>query len=308
MASGTNKNTLVQWKTFNKFCDKLNIHEWPTSTETLCLFAQHLASRMRSVKTIESYLYGVVNLHLYAGVKPPDIKTFKVKLTLKGIKRKLKHRVRQAKPITPPLLIRIHDLLDFKEIDDVVFWAILLTSFYLLLRKSNLVPDSQETFDKNKQLTRRQVKVTKNSVAVAVTWSKTIQFHQRKLKLKMYSLPNNVLCPVKAFTRLLSMTDPKPEESCFLTKQGLPFSYNMLNYRIKKFLKLTGVKQYSKFSPHSLRRGGLLAGFKAGLPKKLLKVLGDWRSECFEVYLSFPKQIRDKAAKTIRNTLKKFSK
>lgn len=303
MARGTRNNMLVQWRALNQFCDKFNLHEWPISTDTLCLFAQYLAKRMRSVKTIEAYLYGTIQLHLYAGVKPPDIKHFQVKLTLRGIKRSLQHRVKQSKPFTPDLLRRIHSCLDFGKTNDVVFWAVLLTGFFLLLRKSNLVPLNQSTFDKNKQLTRKNVKVFKDFVRVTITWSKTIQFHQKKLFLKMFALPGNPLCPVRAFKKLFKHISPNPDESCFLTQDGRPFSYGMLNYRIKKFLQLIGVKRFFRYSAHSLRRGGLLAGYKAGLSKKFLKVLGDWRSECFEIYLSFPKETRDKAAKIIRDTI-----
>lgn len=261
---------------------------------------------MRSVKTVESYLYGVIKLHLYAGVKAPNIKDFQVRLTLKGIERKLQHRVRQQKPLTPELLLRIHSLLNFHRVNDVVFWAILLTGFFLLLRKSNLVAETQDTFDPKRQLTRKQVCLSESAVRVTITWAKTIQFNQRRLHLKMYRLSKNKLCPVRAFKKLFAMTSPRPEQSCFLTQEGLPFSYNMLNYRIKKFLKMAGVKKYNRYSAHSLRRGGLLAGFKAGLPKNYLKVLGDWRSQCFEVYLSFPKEIRDTAAKKVRDSLKNF--
>lgn len=306
VAEGTAKNKLVQWKAFNHFCDKFNLHEWPTSTETLCLFAQHLATRMRSVKSVESYLVGVVDLHLYAGVTPPSLKEFNIKLTLRGIRRSLKHRIKQPKPMTPQLLLKIFKLLYFDRFEDTVFWAILLTGFFLLLRKSNLVPNTQDSFDKTKHLTRKQVKLNKHFVKVTVTWSKTIQFHEKRLTYKMYSLPDSDLCPVKAFTRLFQRSIAELEQSCFLLRDGLPFSYNMLNYRIKKFLKAAKVKKFYKYSAHSLRRGGLLLGFKSGLPKKFLKALGDWRSECFEVYLSFPTEIRDTAAKKIREKLLKM--
>ena len=44
--------------------------------------------------------------------------------------------------------------LDLKKHRDLVFWAILLVGFFGMLRKSNLIPDSQASFDPIKQLTR----------------------------------------------------------------------------------------------------------------------------------------------------------
>lgn len=246
LAEGTTKNILVQWKAFNEFCDKFNLHEWPSSTDTLCLFAQHLARRMRSVKTVEAYLYGAIQMHLYARVSAPSLKDFQIKLTLRGIKRKLKYRVRQTKPLTPRLLLAIHQLLKPNNTNDTVFWAILITGYYLLLRKSNLVPDSQSSFDKMKHLSRKQVHVSQKYVKIKISWAKTIQFQERKLTLKMFRLKGSPLCPVKAFKKLFEVTSPGQNQSCFLDKNGKPFSYGMLNYRIKKYLCQAGAKKLSQ--------------------------------------------------------------
>lgn len=307
MAAGTTANVLVQWRAFEKFCVKYDTNEWPTSTETLCLFAQHLAARMRSVKSIKSYLIGVKKLHLYAGVPPPDLKEFHLQLTLKGLERELKHRVLQAKRMTPKLLLKIKSCLDPKNITHSAFWTILLTGFFLLLRKSNLVPDSKESFDAKKQLKRKQVSINKKWVRVVITWSKTIQFNQKKLNLKMFRIPNSPLCPVSAFEKYFELMPGLPEDPCFMCKDGIPFTYNQLQYYIKKFVKKVGVKKWYRYSAHSLRHGGLEWGYRQNLSKKYLKALGDWSSDCFEVYLSFSKQTRTKAAKRIRNSLKGFS-
>lgn len=307
MAAGTTANVLVQWKAFEQFCVKYNTNEWPTTTETLCLFAQHLATRMRSVKSIKSYLFGVKKLHLYAGVQPPDLKEFHLQLTLKGLERELKHRVVQAKRMTPKLLMKIWYLLDPKNKTHTLFWAILLTGFFLLLRKSNLVPHSKGSFDAKKQLKRKQVIIEQDWVKVVITWSKTIQFNQKKLVLKMFKIPNSPLCPVNAFRAYFKAIPGKPQDPCFMCEDGSSFSYNQLQYFIKKFIKEAGVKKWHRYSAHSLRRGGLEWGYKQNLSKKYLKALGDWSSDCFETYLSFSKQTRTRAAKVVRNSLKSFS-
>lgn len=296
----------MQWRTFYKFCENYKIHEWPVTTNTLCLFAQHLSKKFRSVKSIESYLYGVVKLHLYADIMPPNLKDFKIKITLLGLKRRLKHKIQQARPLTPKLLLLIKRFLTPSNTRHVVFWAILLTGFYLLLRKSNLVPNTRHSFDSKKHLSTKQVKITKNFVQITIYWSKTIQFHQRKLTQKMYALNRSQLCPVKAFNDLFSKLRHKTQGPCFVCSDGKLYSYNMLQHDLRKYLKLGGVKRFYRFSAHSLRRGGLTWGFKAGLSKKYLKSLGDWRSDCFERYLSFPKEVRNNASKIIRNSLLKI--
>lgn len=220
LAEGATKNILVQWRAFDSFCIKYNRHEWPTSTDTLCLFAQHLAKMMRSVKSIEAYLYSVVKLHQYANASPPNMKDFHVQLTLKGIRQKLNHTVKQAKPLTPELLLKIRQVLDMTCTENRVFWAILLTGFFLLLRKSNLVPDNCTSFNPNRQLCRKQVEIKKDYVKIIITWAKTIQFKQKKLVLKMFCLKDNLLCPVRAFQQLFERTRRELDQPCFKLKKG----------------------------------------------------------------------------------------
>lgn len=305
LAAGTISNVLIQWRAFNQFCKKFDRTEWPSNTETLCLFAQHLAERMRSVKSIESYLLGAVKLHRYAGETPPDIKSFDVQLTLKGLARKKKHRVRQAKPITPGMLLAIRDQLNFSRAIDVVFWTALLTSFFLLLRKSNIVPINRRSFDPRRQLTRQQIQLTKEWVKIKIYWSKTIQFHQRKLVYKLHRMKHSKLCPVAAFKKMFQLVQGTPQDPCFLCEDGFPLSYSMFKYRLKKYLKQAGVKTKC-ISAHSLRRGGLQWGYEMGIDKKLLKAMGDWKSECYEVYLSFLDRIRQKALELFREGLLRF--
>lgn len=188
----------------------------------------------------------------------------------------------------------------------MVFWTVLLTGFYLLLRKSNLVPNTQNTFNPTKQLKTEQVTITNNYVQIVITWSKTIQFHQRRIKQKMFRLRNHALCPVQAFRTLFRKLKPKIAGPVFICADGKPYSYNMLQHDLKKYLKLVGINKSHRFSAHSLRRGGLAWGYKIGLNKKYLKSLRDWRSECYQVYLSFPKEVRERASLSFKNSLKEL--
>ena len=44
----------------------------------------------------------------------------------------------------------------------------------------------------------------------------------------------------------------------------------------------------SNYSMHSLRRGGASLAFKAKVPTDLIKVHGDWASDCYLRYLAVP--------------------
>lgn len=258
---------------------------------------------MRLVNSINNYLSGIKTSHLYAGGSPTNLKEFQIQLTLKGIKLKVKHSVRRAKAITPKLLKLIYSKLNPKNHIHTVFWSVILTGFYLLLQKSHLVRNNCRSFNPKHQVTRNSIKLKPNYVQVVVTWSKTIQFNDKKLVLKMFAIPGCVLCPVKAFTRLFRYVKAEDTDAYFLCPNGKPFSDNMLKYYLHKCLSQAGVKNVSHFSSHSLRTGGLSWGYRIGLSKNYLKSVGDWKSDCYEVYLTFPKQVRDSAALPMRNTL-----
>ena len=123
-----------------------------------------------------NYLAGLRMLHLLTNVNPPDLKHFEVNITMRGLKRRMKHTVKQAAPLTPLLLAQIHGLLNLKKKVDAVFWAVLLLGFFLMARSSNLVPRSKSKWSPLKQLKRSSLIFNKNGMVVRIEWSKTIQF------------------------------------------------------------------------------------------------------------------------------------
>lgn len=207
--------------------------------------------------------------------------------------------------MTPKILKNIYGVMDMSNKLHMVLWTALLTGFLLLLRKSNLVPNTQNCFNPKKQLTRKRVTLCKDCVVITITWSKTIQSNQRKLKFKLLKMKDSVLCPVRAYEKMFKNIMADPDQPCFQLDTGLPLSYNMLQYHLKKFLFKVG-KNPKKFGSHSLRRGGLSWGNRLGIDKKLLKLYGDWRSSCFERYLAYPYRSRKTVAKKFRDSLKHF--
>ena len=133
---GTVQNLLSQWRAFYAFCNIYAIYVWLVMAHVLCLFVQFLSYNFKSPDSIVNYLTGVRTLHLLTNFPAPDMKDFEVK----GLRHCLKHRVKQASPITPLILGQIHGLLNLRKKFDVVFWSSLLLGFFLMVRASNLVP------------------------------------------------------------------------------------------------------------------------------------------------------------------------
>jgi hypothetical protein len=97
---------------------------------------QFLSRSFKSVNSIKNYLSGVKLLHLYLDDDYPKFDEFQLKLTLKGLAR-----------MNPQILLRIFELLDISKPYDATFWCLFLHAFFLMLRKSNLVPNSVKQLD-----------------------------------------------------------------------------------------------------------------------------------------------------------------
>ena len=79
-------------------------------------------------------------------------------------------------------------------------------------------------------------------------------------------------------------------------------------YRKKlKFLSdKLGIKK-GKLSTHGLRRGSVALGHLNGISESLLKVYGDWSSDCFKRYLQFPLAMRIEASRKMVERLQKLN-
>ena len=105
-----------------------------------------------------------------------------MRMFINGLKRIMPHTLKQAEPITPELLLRLSKVVNYKDQVELVAWTGLLLGFYMFLRKSNLVPDTMDTFE---QFCRSDLNLLglDRAMMCEIRWSKTIQFKQKILRL-----------------------------------------------------------------------------------------------------------------------------
>ena len=84
-------------------------------------------------------------------------------------------------PMTPQLLVKLSKVVNYKDQVEVVAWTGLLLGFYMFLRKSNLVPDTMDSFNAEQQLCRKDINLLglDKAMMIEIRWSKTIQFKQK---------------------------------------------------------------------------------------------------------------------------------
>ncbi len=297
LAPGTRKNLRGHYRSFTGFLQAVG---WTgtISVRILQRYIQYLSEKGLKATTIANYVAGVKFWVLLQGGSTGVFDSIIIKLMLKGVARLHPHMPRQALPITIPILLDFHRLMDMKNPFQASMWALFLIAFFLMCRKSNLTPESAGSFDSAKQFVRGQFQFRKNVMLVTVRWTKTIQFGERKLVIPLVESRNSPLCPVHAFKHMCSLVPAGPMDPAFcVRRKGIlcPITYGQFSSCLKKLI-LQSSRDPAKFSSHSFRRGGASFAYQAGLSAELVKLWGDWKSDAFYQYLQVPMELKAGAA------------
>ena len=200
--------------------------------------------------------------------------------------------VKQAAPMTPQILVEIFEVVDFSDGVQFAAWTALLSGFYLLFRKSNLVPDTSVTFLAAKQLSCENLFRMRDCYIAWAYWSKTIQFHGCYLEIPMLPNPDLRLFLVYWLDRYFGSVAGTPWDLAFCyikDRANMSLSYPQLSFWLKEWLTMKGYEP-TLFSSHSVRRGGMQWTVQSGLPHHLIKLLADWKSAAYERYLDMTLQ------------------
>ena len=286
----TKKGYLTHLTAYIEFCDRFSFNYFPCDNLQLCRFGQYLVKYrgLKSADSVGNYMSGIRTCIAMLGLAIPDPLEKQMQLFTQGLKTLMPHETKQMKPITPEMLIKIYDIVDFTNLTDMVAWVATLVGFTLFLRRSNLVPEAMTRFDADKQFCRKDFNViSPTSVMMAeVRWSKTIQFKEKVLRLPILPAGNKSICPVLWMHYMLEQIPGEPGDPAFMipSKEGkLALSANQLVARLKKWLTLIG-EDPDGYALHSLRRGGATFAHQCNIQGEMIKLLGDWASDAWRRY------------------------
>lgn len=265
-AQGTTANLRTQCRSFLLFCIYFSLVPFPAHCNTICLYVQFLARSFKSVSAIKNYVAGVKFLHLILDLPFVALSNFQLKLVIRGLTRLKCYTPKQALPITPFILQKMHPHLHCSNPLHAALWCCFLLSFYLFARKSNMVPPSHKKFNKNKQLQRQDIKVCSAGLLVRIKWSKTLQAAERVLYIPVCAIPGSFMCPVAAYHNMCRLVRAPPSAPAFLVphQKGLvSLTHASFTSHLKRLLGLAGVAP-AAYSGHSFRRGGGVLGLQGG--------------------------------------------
>lgn len=269
-------------KTYFRFCQMIGVHPVPASTTTICRYAAYLG-RSRAFSTVQQYLNIVRILHIETGLDNPMANNWTVTSLLKGMKRGKGLSPSYKLPIYPADLLRIYSAINLKVAEDSLFWAMITSCFFGLLRVSNVVFKAGTA----SPILQKDCKFSEKGVILTVRSSKTIQCKERVLEVPLPYVADSSLCPTTAILHLLGRSKPNRDKPLFAYDtingyQGLTAA--QVRQKLSQILARLGYHA-SDYGTHSLRRGGATWLILSGVPLPLVKAIGDWKSDCVLKYI-----------------------
>lgn len=247
-------------------------------------FCSHLADRIHH-SSIKVYLSAVRSLHIDYGFPDPLVNCLQLQRLLRGIKRHQGANRPQRQPVTAELMTVLQRSLDFANPDHVMLWAACCMGFFGFLRAGEFTVNS--TFNPALHLMTEDLQVDSavnpHSLRVFIKCSKTDPFRQGVF---IYLGRGSAsICPIVAVMAYLRLRGPGPGP-LFMYKDGCLLSRTLLSSFLQTTLQSAGIP--GKFSGHSFRIGAATTAAQKGVPDHLIKTMGRWSSDAYQLYVRTP--------------------
>ncbi len=277
-ADNTTRNYMYAFQRWKLWAEpRQEVTVYPVREVHFALYLQHLGETTQSKSAVEEAVNTIGWVHQIAGL-PPIAESPFMRATLAGLQRTLaKPRVKKE-PVTREILTALVDsLTPVPSLGDVRLVASSLLAYAAFLR-----------FDELANLRCCDVKFTAENMSIHITSSKTDQLRQGVTVL--VARTGSAISPVAMLERYIVMAGIDGGSQAHLfrglvnTKRGerLRASGSLSYTRMRElFLKKLSELGFDpkQFVLHSLRAGGPSAAANAGVPDRLFKWHGRWKSE-----------------------------
>lgn len=296
IASTTRRTYSTAQKRFIDFCYRTNQlspsgFPCPASEWTLMLFATHLAGSIHA-NSIKVYLAGVRSLHIEQGFRNPLENCLRLERVLRGIKRTHGNSTSARLPVTIDVLRTLRSQLELTRYDDILFWAACCLGFFGFLRCGEFTTPTCSSFNKDYHLSIDDISVDRhispNYMMVKIKASKTDPF-RKGVTLRLETSGSSI-CAVRAVLQYLHARG-NAAGPLFIQRDGKPLTRTILSRWLQSTANRAGLK--GTFSGHSFRIGAATTAALAGIPDHLIKTLGRWESNAYQLYIRTPAHILD---------------
>lgn len=252
----------------------------PVSEDVLCLWVADLARRVGH-STIRLYLYAVRSLHVDLGLAEP-LHGVRLERVLRGVQRQQAGRPKRKRlPITIDIIDRVRDAYKPTTLDDCCMMAAFSFATAGLLRGKEFAAVPGEP---DRVPLVRDLSITTSSATLRLRTSKTDPFGRGALV--------RVAQPaaISDLHRYISMRPALlPEAPLFATTDGKPLPLRRVMAALRVLLHRAGIDT-TGWRGLSFRRGGATSLAVAGVPDRMIKELGRWRSWIYSTYIETGEQ------------------
>ena len=174
-----------------------------------------------------------------------------INITLKGLGKLKKTPPEQINPMTVHILLQIRDKLDLNMPFHGTMWALFVSSFCMLLRKSNVTPDKDwET----EYMCREHMRRGLVGYLITLYWTKNLQTGDRRLEYPLLEAPGCLLCLVWVLDNMIKLNPAWKSSPAFCHVNGQPIKYSTFNNFLKSIVNKIGLAT-TGCSTHCFRRG-----------------------------------------------------
>lgn len=252
----------------------------PAEPFYVSLYLIHLSHNANTPSPVTNGVSAISWAHKLAGHTDPCSSSI-VKNTVEGLKRNLASPLGKKEPITPDILENMYDLycgdLSIKNFLHIRTMTMCLVAYMGFLR-----------FDELSKIRKSHISFHPTHMKILIPSSKTDVY--RDGNLVYIARISSRLCAVKLLSVYLNLGQIQNDDDFIFrnisaTKQGYklregnqPMSYTRVREILLDSLRPI-VGDVSRFCVHSLRSGGASQAAKAGVPDRLFRRHGRWKSE-----------------------------
>ena len=276
-ADSTTKKYTGAYRRWKTWAATHALRHFPAQPHHIALYLQSIGDNLKSVSAAEAAVNALAWVHGLAGLHSPTSNPI-VQETLKGLKRIWSRPVQKRKPMPVEILAdMVKDFLVNPTLTNMRITTFSLLAFAGFMR-----------FDEAIRVRACEVEVTPIMAKIAIPSSKTDPYRQGNEVL--ISRTQSLTCPVSMLEKYMARIEINSSSELFLfrgivqTKEGErlrpsgSLSYSTVRVLFRKKLEDLG-HSLTGFGLHSFRAGGASAAARAGVPDRLFKQHGRWKSD-----------------------------
>lgn len=265
-------------RAYLRFASMYGVQPLPATEDTLCLWVAELARHV-SRASIDVYLYAVRSLHVDMGLPLPP-RTDRLVRIVDGVERDQAHIVKRKRfPITTSVLQQMRAAVAPRTAAELCMMAAWSIATAGLLRGNEFAAVYNEP-ERAPRL--RDLTFADGHARLHLRISKTDQFG-RGTDVHIAYPP--ALADLRAY--LATRTTLDPAAPLFATASGKPLALRAVMLAAHAALVRAGV-DLSKYRGLSFRRGGASSLAIAGVPDRVVRQLGRWKSSAYVRYIDMP--------------------